>query len=331
MSSQENPDGTQQLAGSLPLRDTPGSAAQARVRDAAINTSPALGMTTLRTDRAAALGPDSGRSDTGPGTGDASAISTGREGEARLVQDAARKAPRDNKTENDYESLERGGVGSPHVYRPIVPKCAISIQPGNGGRGLHIHTCPLPAEVTTSARDACAVQLISFGPVTGPRQGRRRVEGSSDDIVELRGDAAGTPSRVLQAESACGFPQCCGKKKSETKKKEKSEAQILSSTQPLSYENIPNTHFAIACMVALCFNLPLGVIAMYLSLRAVTAFQEGRPKLGQTRSRWSIILSLLGITVTTLIVSSVVFYIATKGHRSISLTKSYGGKTGFNL
>ena len=95
--------------------------------------------------------------------------------------------------------------------------------------------------------------------------------------------------------------------------------------------NIPNTNFAIACMVAMCFNLPFGVLAMYFSLRAVKAYQDGRAKLGEKRSRWSIVLSLLGITITTVIVSSVVLYIATQGQKRISRHRAYSTKGGLNL
>ena len=95
--------------------------------------------------------------------------------------------------------------------------------------------------------------------------------------------------------------------------------------------DVPNTHLLMACLVCLCFNLPLGIVAMYLSLRAAQAFRAGHDKLGLRRSRCSVLVSLLAIAVTTVIVSSVVFYMATQGHKRISRQRAYGTKSGLSL
>ncbi|KAL8606973.1 hypothetical protein ACOMHN_041362 [Nucella lapillus] len=95
--------------------------------------------------------------------------------------------------------------------------------------------------------------------------------------------------------------------------------------------HIPNTNFAIACMVTLCFNLPLGVVAVYLSLTAARAFRDGQAKQGHKRSRWSIVCSLLGIAFTTVLVSSIVLYIAMQGQRRISQYRAYSVKAGLSL
>jgi hypothetical protein len=142
-----------------------------------------------------------------------------------------------------------------------------------------------------------------------------------DDIIELRADVSKGGEGAEEGGSE-------GEGEEEKRKEEGGEVKVKRAELN---QNVPNTHFAIACMVAMCFNFPLGLAAMYFSLKAVTAFQEGRTKLGQKRSRWSIIISLIGITITTVVVSSVVLYIATQGQKSISRSRAYGSKGGLNL
>nr|KAG5709453.1 hypothetical protein BaRGS_023135 [Batillaria attramentaria] len=134
---------------------------------------------------------------------------------------------------------------------------------------------------------------------------------NADDIIELQSDVPTTSQN----------PEL-----SQNQQNAKKEKYIKPEVT-----DIPNTNFAIACMVALCFNLPVGVVAMYCSLRAVKAYQDGKRKLGERRSRWSIIFSLLGITITTVIISSVVLWIAVQGQKRISRHKAYGTKSGLNL
>ncbi|PVD37776.1 hypothetical protein C0Q70_00377 [Pomacea canaliculata] len=133
------------------------------------------------------------------------------------------------------------------------------------------------------------------------------------DVIELQKDSTGKAPSPVRNDVKDG-----------TKKEEK-------VTPFKAMSDIPNTNFAIACMVALCFNLPFGILAMYFSLRAVRAYQEGRHDMGERRSRFSIVLSLLGITITTVIISSVVLYIAIQGQKRISRHRAYQSKGGLNL
>ncbi|BFZ15602.1 hypothetical protein BsWGS_18641 [Bradybaena similaris] len=80
--------------------------------------------------------------------------------------------------------------------------------------------------------------------------------------------------------------------------------------------SIPATHMTIGLLVLCCFNLPFGLVALYFSLRAAAAYRGGDNERGAWRARTSIILSLVGIMLTMLIVSSVVVYIAVNKHNS---------------
>lgn len=213
------------------------------------------------------------------------------------------------KAGNNYERLHPGPSTSQHLYRPIIekpdvttvkstttPKPSKSSRPSQGARS------PLYDSV-----NVCTEQVKPEAHPFLPSR-RNQIADHPDDIIELQSEVArpGTSREEKQ-------------NKSNTQK----EVPQIS--------DIPNTNFAIACMVALCFNLPFGVLAMYFSLRAVKAFQDGRAKLGERRSRWSIVLSLLGITITTVIISSVVLYTAMEGQKRISRHKTYGTRTGLNL
>ena len=219
------------------------------------------------------------------------------------------------KEANDYERLDRGRLPSQHLYRPITDN-------SKAGPTRRITDCPKPPPPYASASgatsplyDSCAVDVLPANCAKSESQPflqqppkRSHLPENADDIIELHNDdiAAATST-------------------------EENQNQRNTNKEIPEITNIPNTNFAIACMVAMCFNLPFGVLAMYFSLRAVKAYQDGRAKLGEKRSRWSIVLSLLGITITTVIVSSVVLYIATQGQKRISRHRAYSTKGGLNL
>ena len=220
------------------------------------------------------------------------------------------------KEANDYERLDRGRLPSQHLYRPITDN-------SKAGPTRRVTDCSKPPPPYASASgatsplyDSCAVDVLPANCAKSesqpflqqPPRGSHLPE-NADDIIELHNDD------IVAA----------------TTSTEENQNQRNTNKEIPEITNIPNTNFAIACMVAMCFNLPFGVLAMYFSLRAVKAYQDGRAKLGEKRSRWSIVLSLLGITITTVIVSSVVLYIATQGQKRISRHRAYGTKGGLNL
>lgn len=78
--------------------------------------------------------------------------------------------------------------------------------------------------------------------------------------------------------------------------------------------SIPQTNFAIGVLVMFCFNPPFGLLALYFSLRAAAAYRDGDKTSGAWRARTSIVISLLGIMLTMVIISSAVLYIAVNKH-----------------
>ena len=73
---------------------------------------------------------------------------------------------------------------------------------------------------------------------------------------------------------------------------------------------VPDTNLTLSTLVCLCFNLPLGVIAMYLSLTAAKAYRDGKNDKGDCRANASVLISLFSIVSTVLIVMSIVLWIA---------------------
>ncbi|XP_076446271.1 uncharacterized protein LOC143283786 [Babylonia areolata] len=215
------------------------------------------------------------------------------------------------KTGNKNERFPSGASTSQHQHHPT------SNKPGTRPATASITSNTSASNPSTSSRQSqgatppladstvCTKQVKpnSFSPSK-----RNQLSHHDDDIIELQTDV-----------------KSGGSSQEEKQNKNNTRKEVPEVTE------IPNTNFAIACMVALCFNLPFGILAMYFSLKAVKAFQEGRAKLGERRSRWSIVLSLLGITITTVIISSVVLYTAMQGQKRISRHKSYGTRNGLNL
>ena len=69
---------------------------------------------------------------------------------------------------------------------------------------------------------------------------------------------------------------------------------------------VPDTNFILATLVCLCFNLPIGGVAMYLSLTAAKAYRDGKTEKGDFRVYVSVLLSLFSIVSTVLIVMAIV-------------------------
>jgi hypothetical protein len=72
---------------------------------------------------------------------------------------------------------------------------------------------------------------------------------------------------------------------------------------------VPDTNLPLACLVCLCFNFPLGVVAMYLSLSAARFYRDGNVVKGEKRAKLSVLLSLFSIVTTVLIVTAIVVWI----------------------
>lgn len=206
--------------------------------------------------------------------------------------------------ENNYDKLDLKRPTSQHLYRPILGGAT------NGGAGASVpgSTRPLPLD-SPPAYNSCS----EHAPPPLPQEMR--------PLLPKPGASNADNADVIVV---------CPPSDAQSKPNEKKQVTIKADKKP-EVTDIPNTNFAIACMVTLCFNLPLGIAAMYFSLRAVKAYQDGKRKLGESRSRWSIVLSLLGITITTVIISSVVLWIAVQGQKRISRHKAFGNKSGLNL
>ena len=97
------------------------------------------------------------------------------------------------------------------------------------------------------------------------------------------------------------------KKKEFSPKSEERNEQKSKTKTPASY--VPDTNFSLACLVCLCFNLPLGAVAMYLSLSAARLYRDGKVEKGKRRAHFSVFLSLFSIVTTVLIVMAIVLWI----------------------
>lgn len=78
---------------------------------------------------------------------------------------------------------------------------------------------------------------------------------------------------------------------------------------PYHVTYVPDTNLTLACLVCLCFNLPLGALAMYMSLTAARLYRDGDPNRGERRAQCSVLISLFSIVSTVLIVMSIVLWI----------------------
>jgi len=85
---------------------------------------------------------------------------------------------------------------------------------------------------------------------------------------------------------------------------------------------VPDTNLTLACLVCICFNLPLGVIAMYMSLSAARLYRDGHPKQGERKAKCSVIISLFSIVTTVLLVMSYVLWVVIQTQNKRELRKS---------
>lgn len=72
---------------------------------------------------------------------------------------------------------------------------------------------------------------------------------------------------------------------------------------------VPDTNLTLACLVCLCFNMPLGAIAMYFSLSAARYYRDGEAKKGENYAKYSVFLSFFSILTTVLAVMSYVLWV----------------------
>ena len=83
-----------------------------------------------------------------------------------------------------------------------------------------------------------------------------------------------------------------------------------SSDTPRSHINQPETYFVLSSVVTVCFNCPLGMIALFCSWDAKRAFDRGDMKIGRGRAKWAFFLSMFSMVLTVGVVMAVVFYVA---------------------
>ena len=67
---------------------------------------------------------------------------------------------------------------------------------------------------------------------------------------------------------------------------------------PTKFKSSPQTYFVLSLLVAVFFNLPLGMLAMCLSLRAGRAYTDGRLHNGDCWANSALATSLVGILIT---------------------------------
>ena len=79
--------------------------------------------------------------------------------------------------------------------------------------------------------------------------------------------------------------------------------------------NVPDTNLMLACLVTLCFHPLFGACATYLSITAARAYRDGRPKVGERRALFSVIVSLLGIVFTVVLVMTLVLWVTIGKYR----------------
>ena len=73
---------------------------------------------------------------------------------------------------------------------------------------------------------------------------------------------------------------------------------------------VPDTNLTLACLVCVCFNLPLGLLALYHSITAARFYRDGDPKQGERKAKCSVMISLFSIVTTVLLVMSYVLWMA---------------------
>jgi hypothetical protein len=91
------------------------------------------------------------------------------------------------------------------------------------------------------------------------------------------------------------------------KKDKNKEDEIL---EPYHKVNRPETYFVLSSVVTVCFNLPIGILALLCSWRALQSFQNGDMKTGRKQAKWAFCLSMFAMVLTVCLVMTLVFYVA---------------------
>ena len=185
---------------------------------------------------------------------------------------------------------------------------------------------PVPRSKRDTSRPSSSTSLPAVSPTPPPPpatatpptgQGRVNPQTRPDVIVKQPGKEAPTSSRNSQASGVTANPEVKTEPSTSQKsEKEKNRKAKEADGKPIKehVDSIPQTNFMIGLLVTFCFNPPLGILAMVISLRAAAAYRDGDKKKGACRARASIIISLVSIMVTMVVVSTLLVYSAVNKH-----------------
>lgn len=70
----------------------------------------------------------------------------------------------------------------------------------------------------------------------------------------------------------------------------------------------PKNYIELAVVVLICFNIPLGVIAVVLSMKSNRDFEEGNFDSARIKGKISVIISVVGIITTISIIMLAIFW-----------------------
>ena len=125
-----------------------------------------------------------------------------------------------------------------------------------------------------------------------------------------KGDAKETKANVIKYNKPHKSKPDKKRTKADTLSDADEETKSAKSKFPLHKPSyVPDTNLPLACLVSLCFNLPLGLVAMYLSLTAARCYRDGDPVAGECRAKASVLISLFSIISTVLVVMSFVLWV----------------------
>lgn len=83
-------------------------------------------------------------------------------------------------------------------------------------------------------------------------------------------------------------------------------APTMEDRDTLPEPKLPQTYFTLAGLVTLCFNCPIGFIAVLFSKSAINNFKNGNISKGKLQARVALVLSMIGVIITMGIVIIVV-------------------------
>ncbi|RUS83990.1 hypothetical protein EGW08_008251 [Elysia chlorotica] len=180
---------------------------------------------------------------------------------------------------------------------------------------------PVPRSKRDSSRPSSSASLsassTSHPSATTPSDLAERVNPETNPEVIVKQPGRTDPSQSSRKLQAPGDTAASHSKTepstSKKNKKEKEKKGKEADAKP-HVDSIPQTNFMIGLLVTFCFNPPLGLIAMIISLRAAAAYRDGDKKKGAFRARVSIIISLISIMLTMVVVSTLLVYTAVNKH-----------------